>query len=121
ISCLASTTSLNAATAPDPPSVVIKAKVKGVWGADPQPDEDTQKNELMARFSFADQLTTKQLSLINSGFSTYSILVVKDADPDDFVRGKELYRITCTTKFDPWEERYETARLDHHPMTFTFK
>ena len=60
----------------------------------------------------AGHLTDRQKKLINSGFSTYSQLVLFAMDEDEEARGDPLFKNRCTVKYDTWEERYELARID---------
>ena len=61
----------------------------------------------------AGHLTGRQKKLINSGFSTYSELVLFAMDEDEEAGGDPLFKNRCTVKYDTWEERYELARIDH--------
>lgn len=69
--------------------------------------KDTRQLEISLR----DHLNEKQRELINSGFSTFSQLLIYENSAR--ANGSSpLFEITCTVKFDLWEERYELARLD---------
>lgn len=59
----------------------------------------------------AQHLSKRQKTLINSGFSTYSALVVRAITAD----APELLRHECTVKFDTWEERYDLVLLSDSP------
>jgi hypothetical protein len=68
--------------------------------------------------SVGSAISAKQRSMIDSGFSTFTELVVTYAgDPDE----KALLRLICAVKFDTWEERYEINRFENettnHVMT----
>ena len=68
--------------------------------------------------SVGSAISMKQRSMIDSGFSTFTELVVTYAgDPDE----KALLRLICAVKFDTWEERYEINRFENetadHIMT----
>jgi len=67
-------------------------------------------------------LTPRQTSLINSGFSTFSMLTVKEAKKQDSEKAEDvLAKISCTVKFDPWQEWYDIARIDTTVQTSVAK
>ena len=57
------------------------------------------------------QLSDKQKTLINSGFSSYSEMEIYSPRAGIFP-AKTIYKSKCTVKFDTWEERYELTRID---------
>jgi hypothetical protein len=60
-------------------------------------------------------INKKQRTLLNSGFSTFSQLIISyDSDGGTPI---ELFRVACTVKMDAWDEIYELARLDERPQT----
>jgi hypothetical protein len=80
-------------------------RIQGVW------IKSGQGDTRYLRLSLQSHLNEKQEELINSGFSTFSQLLVFPRGP----RKKDqapIFEITCTVKFDLWEEKYELARLD---------
>lgn len=62
----------------------------------------------------ADVLTPSQREIINSGFTTFSVFGIGE------LRGSKgppspIYRLSCTVKYDTWEERYDVSKLDPPP------
>ncbi len=64
-------------------------------------------------------LNKKQRALLDSGFATFSQLIISEAGPGD--SALELFRVACTVKMDAWDEVYELARLDEAAQTATVK
>lgn len=59
----------------------------------------------------ADVLTPAQREIINSGFTTFSVFSI--GDPND--KNATAYRLSCTVKYDTWEDRYDVSKLDPPP------
>jgi hypothetical protein len=57
-----------------------------------------------------DQLSKKQINLINSGFSTYTSLEIILPE-GKFTDETTLFKSECTVKYDTWEEHYDISRL----------
>jgi len=73
--------------------------------------------QLTLSVPLTEQLSAKQKSLIESGFSTYSQLLIRQPATKGSAskEAQEIYRLTCSVKFDAWEERYDVVRLDGLP------
>lgn len=72
-------------------------------------------------FALDKLLNEKQMELINSGFSTFSQLLVFE-NRDKQSKDETSYEISCTVKFDLWEEQYDLARLDkENPKAYSVK
>lgn len=57
-------------------------------------------------------LTNKQRSMIDGGFTTISdfTVAVYDGEPEN-IQETILWRVTCSVKFDAWDESYEVAEF----------
>ena len=79
-----------------------------------------QPSGMVLNVKLTDYLSTQQKELINSGFSTFSQLTIYEDNPGlakALARRegggiKPLWSISCSVKFDTWEERYEVVRLE---------
>lgn len=75
--------------------------------------DQTHHNRLI--INVADILTPSQREIINSGFTTFSVFSVDDpADTDG--KPASLIRLSCTVKYDTWEDRYDVAKIDPPPV-----
>lgn len=63
----------------------------------------------------SDLLTIAQREIINSGFSTFTMLALS---PSPIRTGEDLpdMRLICSVKYDTWEERYQIIRVDPAPV-----
>ena len=84
----------------------------------------SKDKQAVVRAPLHEFLTNKQRSMINSGFPTYSSLVVAILNPgetsikeSDIVR-RAVFQVDCSVTFDTWEERYDVERLtgQHGPI-----
>jgi hypothetical protein len=71
----------------------------------------------------SDLLTPSQRDIVNSGFSTFTLFTVSEnptsavaAQSDTAKEGHQDFRLTCSVKFDTWEERYQIIRIDPAPV-----
>ena len=72
----------------------------------------------MAIVELSSQLTQRQQTLIQSGFSTFSVMEIRLAESaDDPTPSAVLYKIACTVKYDTWQERYDLARISETVQT----
>lgn len=79
-----------------------------------------QASGMVLNVKLIDYLSTQQKELINSGFSTFSRLTIYEDNPGlakaltrrDAGGIRPLWSISCSVKFDTWEERYEVVRLE---------
>lgn len=69
------------------------------------------KKEAVIVIELSDHLSTKQKSLINSGFSTYSEMEIF-IPKSEMIEKVVIFQSKCTVKFDTWEEIYNIIRLD---------
>ncbi|MCX6123481.1 MAG: hypothetical protein NTV34_01830 [Proteobacteria bacterium] len=76
--------------------------------------EQTDKIALV--INVADLLTPAQRDIINSGFTTFTMLSI-GGNNDSGGETPLFRRSSCTVKYDTWEERYEVTRLDPPPPT----
>ena len=58
-----------------------------------------------------EHLSKKQVTLVNSGFSTYSDFVVT-LPAGKFTPEMAIFKSQCTVKYDTWEEIYDIVRID---------
>lgn len=61
----------------------------------------------------ANQLSKKQKILINSGFSTYTVLEIRRPESERNPE-KVVFKAECTVNFDTWEETYDILRIDQN-------
>lgn len=73
--------------------------------------ESDQKGHKFVQIELKSSLNEKQEELINSGFSTFSQLLIYPPGANKKV-DTPIFELTCTVKYDLWEEQYELARLD---------
>jgi len=70
-------------------------------------------------------LNPKQLTLINSGFSTFSQMQIDRLKEEEEEEKPEsdavLFKVSCTVKFDTWQERYDVARITNNPKAAVVK
>jgi hypothetical protein len=63
------------------------------------------------QLAMVEQVSTKQLSLINSGFSTFSVLEARtlgSESPEDVM----FFKTACSIKFDTWQEVYDITKIE---------
>lgn len=70
---------------------------------------DKEKPQL--KIHLEDQLSKKQVKLINSGFSTYSHLEIILPE-GKFSKERTLFSVECTVKYDTWEEYYDIIKIN---------
>jgi hypothetical protein len=71
--------------------------------------------------NIGDLLTPAQRDIINSGFSTFTLLAISDKKLEDSDQLPES-KLACSVKYDTWEERYQMIRVDPPPVqTMTAK
>lgn len=63
----------------------------------------------------ADILTPSQREIINSGFTTFSVFSVGETS-DSNGKPSPFFRLSCTVKYDTWEDRYDVHKLDPPPL-----
>ena len=63
----------------------------------------------------SDLLTPAQREIVNSGFSTFTILAISDKK---IIESESLpsIKVACSVKYDTWEERYSMIRVDPSPL-----
>jgi hypothetical protein len=79
--------------------------------------------------SVSDLLTPSQREIVNSGFSTFTLLTMSDQIFPQKIEAAGLvdtsptekdsipeFRLACSVKFDTWEERYQLIRMDPAPV-----
>lgn len=76
------------------------------------------------RIFLATLLTGQQKDLVNSGFSTFSQIAIFPDVPEASLKFRRkdaavlrpLWQLSCSVKYDTWEERYEVVRLEKEVM-----
>lgn len=63
------------------------------------------------QISLADQLSPRQRELVNSGFTTISQLSLRLIDQEKRKITDSLLNLSCTIKFDLWDESYELTKI----------
>jgi hypothetical protein len=71
------------------------------------------------RVKLTHHLKPKQRNLINSGFSTYSSLLLLPMPARSNL--KPFYKTSCVVKLDTWEELYDVTIIQDNPRPFTTK
>jgi hypothetical protein len=80
----------------------------------------TEKNPVLI-INIGDLLTPGQRDIINSGFSTFTLLAISEEKLEDSGPIPDS-KLTCSVKYDTWEERYQMIRVDPPPVrTLTAK
>lgn len=96
---------------------ILQSSVHAKW--------DLKSNQHALTISLADLLTPGQRDMIHSGFTTFAIFRTGDLPTKTRPSSNEespLSQISCTVKYDTWEDRYEVVRLDPPPpQTHVFK
>ncbi len=90
-------------------------------------EESNQRKTLTINVS--DLLTPSQREIVNSGFSTFTLMTVTDNHSDGSNSANKttdtspaekedpiVFRLACSVKFDTWEERYQIIRIDPAPV-----
>ncbi len=67
--------------------------------------------KLNLKVAVQNQLSKKQKNLIQSGFSTYSVLEIFRPE-GQYTPETSLFRAECTVNYDTWEETYDVYRID---------
>lgn len=70
---------------------------------------------VMLVIDISDVLSSEQKDIVNSGFSTFTILGVTEQKLKPEESAQKL-RLVCRVKYDTWEERYQTTRLEPLPV-----
>jgi hypothetical protein len=87
----------------------------GVW-------EKAQGNETLV-ITAKDQLSRKQRNIIDGGFTTLTQMNIMvqsgDSDSDDELTAVKT--ISCSVKYDAWEEYYDVATISDKPQTALLK
>ena len=60
-------------------------------------------------------LSAEQREIVNSGFSTLTILSISEKKMVGSDQEPEI-RLVCRVKYDTWEEKYATTKIDPPPM-----
>jgi len=60
-------------------------------------------------------LSAEQREIVNSGFSTLTILGISEKKMTGSDQEPEI-RLVCRVKYDTWEEKYVTTKIDPPPM-----
>lgn len=63
----------------------------------------------------SNALTSSQQDIVNSGFSTFTLLAIRD-DKFQSVDSTPEIRVVCSVKYDTWEERYQAVRVEPAPI-----
>jgi hypothetical protein len=72
--------------------------------------------------SVRDQITKKQKSIITGGFTTLSQLSLKLQNPNGgAVSTEPFFVISCSVKYDAWEEYFDVAVIADTPKTALLK
>ena len=76
---------------------------------------DVTSHTVMLVINISDLLTNEQKDIVNSGFSTFTILGISEQKLKSEESAQKL-RLVCRVKYDTWEERYQTTRLEPAPV-----
>jgi hypothetical protein len=68
------------------------------------------------RIDISQLLSAEQREILNSGFSTFTVLAVSEKKLKD-PGSQATRRLVCRVKFDTWEEKYTVTRLEPLPVT----
>jgi hypothetical protein len=69
----------------------------------------------------SEALTPSQQDIVNSGFSTFTLLAIREEKLQSGITQSEV-RVVCSVKYDTWEERYQAVRVEPLPLeTMAFK
>jgi|GEM_PF-3173311 len=69
-----------------------------------------------------DQLSKKQKNIITGGFTTLTQMNLSHYVPDTKLSDLEvLYSLSCSVKYDAWEEFYDVATVSDPPTVATYK
>ena len=80
-----------------------------------------EKNTQGILIDVSDALSPAQQDIVNSGFSTFTLLAIRDGKIQGTDTPPDL-RVVCSVKYDTWEERYQAVRVEPLPLeTMTFK
>jgi len=93
------------ASTPTPGSGLPKAAKGPGWS------QPTRGEDHVWTADLGQAISAKQRSMIDSGFSTFTELVVMWRETPDGTE-TQLQQIACSVKFDTWEERYEILGLN---------
>jgi hypothetical protein len=64
--------------------------------------------------SVSDLLTPAQRDIVNSGFSTFTLLAISTKKITDQEALPDM-RVVCSVKYDTWEEKYQLIKVDPGP------
>lgn len=75
---------------------------------------DLKSSSAVLVIDISDLLSNEQRDIVNSGFSTFTVLGVSEQKlkPEE---STQKLRLVCRVKYDTWEERYQTTRLEPLP------
>lgn len=92
-------------------SATSKTKaIEAVWLVDAQ-------NPASLEIDVTPHLSERQRNLIQSGFTTFSLLEVRTSVPDAKTGDPEpVFKLACTVRYDTWNERYDVAHLTEQPQ-----
>jgi hypothetical protein len=62
----------------------------------------------------SDLLTPAQRDIVNSGFSTFTLLAISAKKINDQEALPDM-RVVCSVKYDTWEEKYQLIKMDPGP------
>ena len=80
------------------------------WQKEKEKEKGKARGNPKLTIKLEEQLSKKQLKLLNSGFSTYSAIEIILPE-GKFTQKEVLFKSECTIKYDTWEEVYDTTFL----------
>ena len=75
--------------------------------------EKSSGNQIIA-IDISALLSAEQQDIVNSGFSTFTILSISEKKIKDLDSESEI-RVVCRVKYDTWEEKYLTTKIEPAP------
>ena len=76
--------------------------------------EKSSRDQFIA-IDISPLLSAEQREIVNSGFSTLTILGISEKKMANSDHEPEI-RLVCKVKYDTWEEKYVTTKIDPLPM-----
>lgn len=76
---------------------------------------ETSSRKIFIAVDTSPMLSDEQREIIKSGFSTFTLLTITDKKNKDHETPTEM-RTVCKVKYDTWEEKYITTKLEPQPL-----
>lgn len=92
------------------PKVLANSKTK-----QPSATWETSSRKIFIAIDTSPMLSEEQREIIKSGFSTFTLLTITDKRHKSNETPTEM-RTVCKVKYDTWEEKYITTKLEPQPL-----